>query len=80
MASEQNYSNHRRYNPWHHFVVLPILSINLAVEIQRLIKDPSASRGWQVVLARNGTESTGSRDSSGGAAAAFTTDRRSGCH
>ena len=51
MASEQNYSNHRRYNPWHHFVVLPILSINLAVEIQRLIKDPSAYRGWQVVLA-----------------------------
>ena len=51
MASEQTYSNHRRYNPWHHFVVLPILSINLAVEIQRLIKDPSAYRGWQVVLA-----------------------------
>ena len=51
MASEQNYSNHRLYNPWHHLVVLPILSLNLAVEIQRLIKDPSAYRGWQAVLA-----------------------------
>ena len=51
MASEQSYSNHRRYNPWHHFVVLPILSINLGLEIQRLVEDPSAYRGWQVVLA-----------------------------
>ena len=51
MASEQTYSNHRRYNPWHHFVVLPILSINLVVEIQRLIREPSGYRGWQVVLA-----------------------------
>ena len=51
MASEQTYSNHRRYNPWHHFVVLPILSINLVVEIQRLIEEPSRYRGWQVVLA-----------------------------
>jgi hypothetical protein len=51
MASEQTYTNHRRYNPWHHFVVLPILSINLVVEIQRLIEEPSGYRGWQVLLA-----------------------------
>jgi hypothetical protein len=51
MANEQSYSNHRRYNPWHHFVVLPILSINLIVEIQRLINDPSGYQGWRLVLA-----------------------------
>lgn len=51
MAKEQSYSNHRRYYPWHHFVVQPILGLNFAIEIQRLVRDPSSSRWWAVILA-----------------------------
>jgi hypothetical protein len=51
MAKEQNYGNHRRYYPWHHFVVQPILALNLAVEIQRLIEQQSSGRWWAVILA-----------------------------
>ena len=51
MAKEQNYGNHRRYYSWHHFVVQPILTINVAVEILRLVEEPSSTRWWAVVLA-----------------------------
>ena len=51
MAKEQNYGNHRRYYPWHHFVVQPILGINFFVEIRRLVEEPSPSRWWAVILA-----------------------------
>ena len=51
MASEQNFGNHRRYHPWHHFVVLPILLVNLIVEIVRLTRNQSAYQVWLVILA-----------------------------
>ena len=47
----QSYSNHRRYYPWHHFVVQPILIINVWVEIARLKKDQSLYNIWLVVFA-----------------------------
>jgi hypothetical protein len=51
MAKEQSYSTHRRYYPWHHFVVQPILIINVAIEIQRLVQQPSSTRWWALILA-----------------------------
>jgi hypothetical protein len=51
MAREQSYSNHRRYHPWHHFVVLPILIVNLVVESIRLTDNQSRYQVWLVVLA-----------------------------
>jgi hypothetical protein len=47
---EQSLKNHRRYYPWHHYVVQPILIVNLGVEIARALKDPAA-HGWPVMLA-----------------------------
>ena len=49
--AQQTYSTHRRYNPWHHFVVTPILLVNLVVEIVRLVRAPSSYNAWLVVLA-----------------------------
>lgn len=51
MAREQSYSNHRRYHPWHHFVVVPILIVNLVVESVRLTNDQSRYQVWLVILA-----------------------------
>ena len=48
--AEQSYKSHRRYYPWHHYVVQPILIINLGIEIARALKDPAA-HGWAVMLA-----------------------------
>ncbi len=48
--AEQSLKSHRRYYPWHHYVVQPILIINLGVEIARALKDPAA-HGWPVILA-----------------------------
>ena len=52
--TEQSYT-HRKYFPWHHFVVVPILIVNLVVEIVRFSRAPahggpgslrSRSRSW----------------------------------
>lgn len=51
MAGEQTYSTHRRYYPWYHFVVVPILTANLIVEIVRLVKAPNPYGGWLVAVA-----------------------------
>lgn len=48
--AEQNLKSHRRYHPWHSFVVQPILIINLGIEIARALKDPAA-HFWPVILA-----------------------------
>lgn len=51
MAQEQSYSTHRRYFPWHHFVVQPILLGNIIVEIMRLEKYQTVYHVWLVVFA-----------------------------
>lgn len=50
MPTEQNYKNHRRYLPIVHFVIQPILTANVAVEIIELFKNPSGRQAWQVVV------------------------------
>ena len=48
---EQSYKSHRRYFPWHHFVVQPLLFANFIAQIVRLVNDQSKWNVWQVVLA-----------------------------
>ncbi len=47
----QSYANHRRYLPILHFVIQPILIINVVVEILRLNKYPTLYHVWLVVVA-----------------------------
>ncbi len=49
--AEQDYKSHRQYVPLFHFVVVPILLINVGVEIARLIDNQSAPQLWNVVVA-----------------------------
>lgn len=50
--AEQNYSNHTRWFPLFHFVIGPLLAINLIYQTVRLFQEPSIDRGiWVVVCA-----------------------------
>ena len=48
---EQSYGTHRRFFPWHHYVVVPILLIHLVVQIVRFSQDPGAYNAWLIVFA-----------------------------
>ena len=48
---EQSYGTHRRYLPWHHFVVVPILIVHMGVQIVRFASDPGAYNAWLIVFA-----------------------------
>ena len=48
--ADQNYRNHRRFNPWHQFVVQPILNINMVVQIQRYMQLRDSYQFWQMLL------------------------------
>jgi hypothetical protein len=50
-AATQNYSNHRRYLPLHHFVTQPIVAANFALAIWWATKEPTFRNIWNVVLA-----------------------------
>ncbi len=50
MADQQNYSNHVRWYPLFHFVIIPLLTINLIFQIVRLIMVPDWDRGFWVLL------------------------------
>ena len=48
---EQNLSSHRRYFPWHHFVVQPILLGNVIAQSVRVSNDPTKWNIWEVIFA-----------------------------
>ena len=48
---EQTLKNHRRYYPWHHFVVQPILFANFIFTIVRLVNQPTKFNVWQLIVA-----------------------------
>ena len=48
--AEQNLKSHRRYHPWHSFIVQPIFIINLGIEIARALDNPAA-HAWAVIVA-----------------------------
>jgi hypothetical protein len=50
MARTQNYSNHIRWYPLVHFVIQPLLVINLLCHLVRLIMAPSWERGFWALL------------------------------
>jgi hypothetical protein len=50
-AGTQDYKSHRQFVPLFHFFVLPILLINLGVEISRLIHNQTGSQIWAVIVA-----------------------------
>jgi Flp pilus assembly protein TadD len=50
-ASAQSYQAHRRFLPPYHFFVLPVLIINVFVELVRLYRSPTLYQVWLVVVA-----------------------------
>jgi uncharacterized membrane protein YdbT with pleckstrin-like domain len=50
-AGTQDYKSHRQYVPLFHFFVVPILLVNLGVEISRLFQNQSGYQIWAVVVA-----------------------------
>jgi hypothetical protein len=51
MAETQSYATHRRYIPYFHFFALPILGLNVLVQIYLLIRYFSGLSIWSVLVA-----------------------------
>lgn len=51
MAEQQNYKNHARYFPLVHFVLFPILLLNLIWQSVRLYQEPSWDRAEMLLMA-----------------------------
>jgi hypothetical protein len=47
----QTFANHGRIHPVYHFVLLPLLFINLIVAIVWLVREPGFVSAWDVVMA-----------------------------
>jgi len=47
----QTYANHGRFHPLFHFVLAPILLINLIVSIVWLVRNPGFASAWYLVMA-----------------------------
>ncbi|HLE56754.1 MAG TPA: DUF6526 family protein [Rhodothermia bacterium] len=47
----QSYKSHRRYIPVYHFFALPVVILNVVVEIARLTRSPTLYQAWLVLLA-----------------------------
>lgn len=50
MRESQSYANHTRYYPLFHFVVIPLLALNLIYHLVRLFQEPGVDRGVWVVV------------------------------
>ena len=51
MAQTQNFQNHAKYVPVFHFFVLPVLLINVGCAIYRIVRVPSQSSVFGLLLA-----------------------------
>jgi hypothetical protein len=49
--TSQTYANHGRFHPIFHFVLAPILIINLIVSIVWLVRHPAFASVWYLVMA-----------------------------
>jgi hypothetical protein len=47
----QNYATHRRFNPPYHFIMVPIFLANFVMSAVHLVRQPSWSAAWMLVLA-----------------------------
>jgi hypothetical protein len=50
MPAKQNYQNHVRYFPLFHFVLVPLLVLNLLYQSVRLYQEPNGDRGIFVIM------------------------------
>lgn len=50
MSEQQTYKNHVRWYPLVHFVVVPLLILNVIWQIVMLWQAPNWDRGWSVVM------------------------------
>jgi hypothetical protein len=51
MSEEQTYKNHVRYFPMVHFVIMPLLAVNLIWQIVRLWEERTWDRGENLLMA-----------------------------
>jgi hypothetical protein len=51
MAETQTYATHRRYIPYFHFFVLPVLGINVLAQVYVLIRHFSGWAIWNLLVA-----------------------------
>lgn len=51
MPNTQNFQNHTRWYPLVHFVIMPLLLLNLIFQAVRLWQDHNIDRVWNIVLA-----------------------------
>jgi len=49
-STVQNFSNHSRYDPPFHFLVLPVFAITLIATIVHLVRRPTQHSAWLVVF------------------------------
>jgi hypothetical protein len=49
--AEQSYASHARYHPLLHFIIFPLLSINVFVQLYLLYRTRSWVSAWDVVVA-----------------------------
>lgn len=47
----QTFANHARFNPWYHFVAIPILIINIVVATMSAVRAPGLATVWGVIVA-----------------------------
>lgn len=48
--AEQNYKSHRRYVPWYHFFVLPVLLLDIFAQIMYFNRYRTLFKAWIVVV------------------------------
>ncbi len=51
MPDTQNYATHRRFVPQFHFFAVPVLAINVIVQIVAAVRDLTPWHVWNVVIA-----------------------------
>jgi len=51
MDETQTYANHRRFYPLYHFVVVPLLSLNVVMQLWIAIRQPSIWSFWSFIVA-----------------------------
>ncbi len=49
--AEQTFKNHTRFHPAYHYVLVPLLLINIVVAVVRCVRVPSAWHGWNIAVA-----------------------------
>jgi len=50
-STPQTYKNHARLVPLYHFVVLPLLTVNLVLTVRRAIDAPAMDTAWAAIMA-----------------------------